>query len=219
VNQHAQRFDSTASMSHSAQDGRRARTIAAVLLAGLVAIAGAGCGSTSHTQKPDLALSAYLVRGDEETGFQTTGSPTTSTTAALWTAAIPNGQTEESRLATEGFHRAISIQTASAHGQGVSWVMELGSIRDAVREQAAELRGFTHVPGPVGRFTVPGVPTAEGFTYPGPNPQDANALVREGRCLLLVGDEESANDYRAPVIAAVSAIWARTNKMKGACTP
>ena len=81
-----------------------------------------------------------------------------------------------------------------------------------------ELRGLTHVPGPVGRFAVRGVPTAEGFTYPGPNPQDANALAREGRCLLLVGDQESANDYRAPVIAAVRAIWARTNKSKGACT-
>ena len=119
---------------------------------------------------------------------------------------------------TEGFHRAFSVQTVSSDGQGVSWVMELGSVRDAVREQAAELRGFIHVPGPVGRFTVRGVPTAEGITYPGPNPQDANALVREGRCLLLVGDQESGNDYRAPVIAAVRAIWARTNKNKGPCT-
>ncbi|HUA04149.1 MAG TPA: hypothetical protein VMB27_09610 [Solirubrobacteraceae bacterium] len=197
---------------------RRARALAAALIAGLVSIAAAGCGSSSHSQKPDLELSAYLVRGNEETGFQTTGSPATSTTAALWTAEIPNGQAEQSRLVTEGFHRAISTQTASAHGQGVSWVMELGSSRDAEREQTAELRDFIHVPGPVGHFTVRGVPTAEGFTYPGPNPQDANALVREGRCLLLIGDQESASDYRAPVIAAVRAIWTRTNKNKGACT-
>jgi len=81
--------------------------------------------------------------------------------------------------------------------------MELGSNQDAAREQTAELRGFVHVRGRVGRSTVPGVPTADGFTYPGPNPQDANALFREGRCLLLVGDQESAADYRAPVIAAV----------------
>ena len=162
---------------------RRARAIAA-LLAGLVALAGGGCGSTSHSHKPDLALSAYLVRGDEETGFQTTGSPTTSTTAALWTAAIPHGQPEESRLVSAGFRRVISIQTAAAHGQGVSWVMALGSIRDAAREQTAELRSFIHVPGRVGRFTVRGVPNAEGFTYPGPDLQDANAVVREGRCLL-----------------------------------
>lgn len=196
----------------------RARAIVAALMAGLVAVAGAGCGGTSHSQTPDLGLGAYLIRGDEETGFHTTGAPATSTTASLWTAGIPDGQAEKSRLKTEGFHRAISVQTASAHGQGVSWVMELGSIRDAVREQTAELREFIHVPGPVERFTVPGVRTAEGFTYPGPNPQDANALVREGRCLLLVGDQESANDYRAPVIAAVRAIWTRTNKNKGACT-
>ncbi len=175
-----------ASARRAIETRSRARAIAAALMAGLIAAAGAGCGRTSHSQKSDVALSAYLVRDHEETGFQTTGSPAISTTAGLWTAPMTDGQTEESRLVTEGFHRAFSVQTVSSDGQRVSWVMELGSVRDAVREQAAELRGFIHVPGPVGRFTVRGVPTAEGFTYPGPNPQDANALVREGRCLLLV---------------------------------
>ena len=199
---------------------RQSRVLAAALTAGLVVIAGAGCGSasTSDNQKPELALSAYLVQSGEETGFQTTGSPATSATAPLWTAAIPNGRAELSRLGNEGFERAISVQTASARGQGVSWVLELGSARDATHEQTAELRGFTRVPGRVGRFTVPGVPTAEGFTYPGPDPQDANALFREGRCLILVGDQESGDDYRAPVIAAVRAIWSRTDKNNGACT-
>lgn len=150
MNQHAQRFHSTASIPPAAQDrrpahaphrdvserqsralvqslhatarraakaGHRARAIAAALMAGLMAVAGAGCGSTSHSQTHDLALGAYLVRGDEETGFHTTGAPATSTTAALWTGAIPNGGAEKSRLMTEGFHRAISIQTASAHGR------------------------------------------------------------------------------------------------------
>lgn len=238
MNQHPPILDTTAPTPQAALDGRprlgrqslratagraietrrRARAIAAGLMTGLTVVAAAGCGSNAHSHKPGLALSAYLVRSDEETGFRTTGSPATSTTASLWTAPLPNGQAQESRLVTEGFHRAISIQTASADGQGVSWVMELGSIRDAAREQTAELRDFIHVPGPVGRFTVRGVPTAEGFTYPGPDPQDANALVREGRCLLLVGDQESSDDYRAPVIAAVRAIWARTNKNNGACT-
>ena len=176
------------------------------------------CESTSDSRKPGLALGAYLVQGDEEIGLYTTGPPATSATTKQWTAAIPNGQTEESRLETEGFERAISIQTASADGQGVSWVLELQSAADATREQAAELRSFMHVPGRVDRFTVRGVPTAEGFTYPGPNPQDANAVFREGRCLLLVGDQEAAHDYRAPVVAAVRAIWARTNKNNGACT-
>jgi hypothetical protein len=188
------------------------------LVAGLMAVSAAGCGSTSHSSNPGLALSAYLVQGNEETGLQTTGTPTTSTTPAQWTAEIPNGQAENSRLGKEGFQSAISVQTGSTQGTGTSWVMKLGSTRDAAREQTAELQGFLHVSGPVGRFTVPGVPTAAGFTYPGPNPQDANALFQEGRCLLLVGDQESASNYRAPVIAAVRAIWARTDTHKGACT-
>jgi hypothetical protein len=197
---------------------RRARPTAGALIAALLAVGGAGCGGTSHSSTPGLALSAYLVHGNEETGLQTTGAPTTSTTPAQWTAEIPNGQAEASRLETEGFHSAVSVQTGSVQGQGVSWVLELGSTREAEREQRAELQSFVHVGGPVGRFAVRGVPTADGFTYPGPNPQDANALFREGRCLLLVGDQESGADYRAPVIAAVRAIWARTETQNGACT-
>jgi hypothetical protein len=197
---------------------RRARAVAGALIAGLLLVAGAGCGGTSHSATPGLALSAYLVQGNEETGLRATGAPMTSTTPAQWTAEIPNGQAEASRLGAEGFHRAVSVQTGSGQSQGVSWVMELGSTRDAEREQTAEVHSFVHPGGPVGRFTVPGVPTADGFTYPGPNPQDANALFREGRCLLLVGDQESAADYRAPVITAVGAIWARTHTRKGACS-
>lgn len=197
---------------------RRARAIAGALTAGLLLVASAGCGGTSHSATPGLALTAYLVQGNEETGLRATGAPTTSTTPAQWTAEIPNGQAEESRLGAEGFHRAVSVQTGAGQSEGVSWVMELGSTRDAEREQTAELQSFVHSGGPVGRFTVPGVPTADGFTYPGPSPQDANALFREGRCLLLVGDQESAADYRAPVIAAVGAVWARTHARKGACS-
>jgi hypothetical protein len=177
---------------------RQARAIAGALVAGLVVIVGTGCGGTSHGSPPALALSAYLVQGNEETDFQTTGAPTTSTTPVQWTAEIPNGQAEESRLGNEGFHRAVSVQTGSGQGEGVSWVKDLGSTQDAAREQRFELQSFVHPGGPVGRFTVPGVPSADGFTYPGPNPHDANALFREGRCLLLVGDQESVADYRAP---------------------
>jgi len=196
--------------------GRRARGIACMLVAGL-ALAGAGCGGSAHSSTSALALGAYVVRGNEETGLPATGAPATSTTPAQWTAQLSNGQAAESRLGTEGFHSAISVQTGSQRGEGISWVMELGSARDAEREQRAELQSFIHVPGPVGRFTVPGVASADGFTYPGPDPQDANALFREGRCLLLVGDQESAADYRAPVVAAVRAIWARTGTQNGAC--
>lgn len=196
---------------------RRARAVAGVLIVGLLAIAGAGCGGASHSSAPGLALNAYLVHGNEETGLPPTGAPTTNTTSAQWTAGISNGQAEASRLKAEGFHSVVQVSTGSGQSQGTSWVMELGSSGDAERELKAELQSLVHVGGPVGRFPVPGVPTADGFTYPGPNPQDANALFREGRCVLLVGDQESATDYRAPVIAAVRAIWARTDNKKGAC--
>lgn len=206
----------------------RGRAVVGVLTASLLTVVGAGCGgsspstashsTTSHSPTSALALDAYLVHGNEETGLRPIGAPATDPTPADWTAQTPNSQAETARLQREGFHAVVSVHTGSAHAQGVSWVMELGSATDAGREQRAELLSFSQVPGRVGHFTVQGVPTAEGFTYPGPNPQDANALFREGRCLLLVGDQESGADYRAPVIAAVRAIWARTNAQTGPCT-
>jgi hypothetical protein len=195
----------------------RARVLLGALVVGGMAAAAAGCAGTSHSTSPDLPLSAYLVQGNDETGLHRTSAPATSTTAELWTAALPHPQAQKSRLVTEGFDRAVSVQTGTSGGEGVSWVIELGSTRAAVREQAAEIRGFVHVPGRVGHFAVPGVPTATGFTYPGPEPEDANALFRGGRCLLLVGDQLSAANYRAPVIAAVRAIWNRTDSKDGPC--
>lgn len=63
----------------------------------------------------------------------------------------------------------------------------------------------------MGRFVVQGVPTAEAsLSRPGTR-RTLNALFREVWCLLLVGNQESAANYRPPMIAAVHAIWKRTD--------
>jgi hypothetical protein len=160
-----------------------------------------------------------LVRGQEETGLPPTGKATAYLTATQWTSnGVPNGAAEDKRLAHEGFREAMSVQTGSTKGQGVSWVMELGSASAAAREKTAELREFAYGPGapttPT-RFTVPSVPSAEGWTFPS---QVANVLFTEGRCLMLIGDQlTSASDNKPPVVAAVRAVWARTNGKPGAC--
>jgi hypothetical protein len=163
-----------------------------------------------------LPLDAYLVRGHEETGMQPTGRATVYRTAAQWTSSgVPNAAAEDKRLAQEGFREVTSVQT----GQGVSWAMELGSASAATREKAAELQAFAYPNGPgtpttTTRFTVPGVPSAEGWVFPY---ADANVLFTEGRCLMLVGDDLTTSDNKLPVVAAAHAIWAHTHGKPGAC--
>lgn len=182
------------------------------------AVVCAACGSASQSSTSQLPLSAYLVRGHEETGLQPTGRATHYLSATQWTSnGVPNAAAEEMRLAQEGFREAMSVQTGSTKGQGVSWAMQLGSASAAAREKAAELQEFAHGPGAPGatRFTIPGVPSAEGWTVPS---QVANILFTEGRCLMLVGDQlASATDNKPPVVAAVRAVWAHTHGKPGAC--
>ena len=108
-----------------------------------VAVMAVGCGSSgkSATTKSasatsaaaatpataKLPLGAYLVRGQEETGLPPTGQTTHYLTATQWTSnGVPNGAAEAKRLAQEGFREAMSVQTGSTKGQGVSWAMESG---------------------------------------------------------------------------------------------
>jgi hypothetical protein len=159
-----------------------------------------------------------LVRGHEETGLPPTGRVTHYLTATQWTSnGVPNGAAEAERLSQEGFREVMSVQTGSTKGQGISWVTELGSPSAAAREKAAELQEFAYGPEAPGarRFTVAGVPGAEGWGQPNTN---ANILFTEGRCLMLVGDQlASGTDNKPPVVAAVRAVWARTHGKPGAC--
>ena len=93
-----------------------------------VAVTLLGCGSSgkSTTTKSvsatspaattpaaaKLPLSAYLVRGHEETGMQPTGPATVYRTATQWTSnGVPNAAAEDKRLAQEGFREVTSVQT------------------------------------------------------------------------------------------------------------
>lgn len=196
------------------------RGLWALLVSTAVTCAACGSGSQSSTSRASttkLPLSAYLVRGQEETGLPPTGRATRYLAATEWTSDIPNGAADAKRLAQEGFREVESVQTGSAKGQGISWAMELGSASAAAREKAAELQEFAYGPQAPGatRFPVAGVPGAEGWGQPD---ADANILFTEGRCLMLIGAQlASATDNKPPVLAAVGAVWARTHGKPSAC--
>ena len=195
------------------------RGVWAVLMSG--AVVSAACGSSQSSTSSSaqrgtakLALSAYVVRAHEETGMQRTGPATADLTLAQWTSGgVPDAAAENTRLAKEGFREVISVQTS----QGVSWAMQLGSASAAAREEATELKEFAsglQAPANTTRFTIPGVPTAEGWVFPN---ADANVLFTEGRCLMLVGDDLTTSDNKLPVVAAAHAIWTRTHGKPGPC--
>lgn len=196
-----------------------ARGVWAVLLSGAVVCAACGSSQSSTSSSAQsgtakLPLSAYLVRAHEETGMQRTGPATADLTAAQWTAnGVPDAAAENTRLAKEGFREVISVQTS----QGVSWAMQVGSASAAAREEATELKEFAsgpQAPANTTRFTIPGVPSAEGWVFPN---ADANVLFTEGRCLMLVGDDLTTTDNKLPVVAAAHAIWTRTHGKPGPC--
>jgi len=194
------------------ESGRYGRGVWAVLVS--TAVICAGCGSSSQSTTSMLPLSAYLVRAHEETGMQRTGPATADRTPAQWTSdGVPDAAAENARLAKEGFREVISVGT----GDGVSWAMQLGSASAAAREEAAELTEFASVPqAPANttRFTISGIPSADGWVFPY---ADANVLFIEGRCLMLVGDDLTTSDNKLPVVAAAHAIWTRTHGKPGPC--
>ena len=128
-----------------------ARGVWAVLAS--TAVVCVACGSTSHSSGTSqnsaskLPLSTYLVQGHEEAGLPPKGRASHYLTATQWTAnGVPNGAAEAKRLAQEGFREAISVQTGSSKGDGISWVMELGSA-----SAAAQRRRRSYRSSPTGR--------------------------------------------------------------------
>ena len=177
----------------------------------IVGLGGCG-GSSSHP----LTISAYTVRGDEEPGYPAQSPVDQKSVQALaleqtFTAA------DERRLTAEGFKASAVEQTGSTQ-PGLSFVIELGSTAAAQQELLSQvgqdLRGRHAV-----RFSDVALPAAVGVAYPRHHGGAGNVLFVEGRCMLLVGDEDnSTGAYFQPAIAGANAIWKRTQGRPGACS-
>ncbi|MFZ0042360.1 MAG: hypothetical protein WAK93_13700 [Solirubrobacteraceae bacterium] len=185
------------------------------------------CGSSSHTSShtssTGLTISAYVVRGNEETGFHPAGRPQVAHTVTAGEAGNPNAAADEKRLTSEGFSQGVMVNTSGADGgAGGSSVTELRSAAMAAREQHASVQeAALEQGGPtVSHFAVARIPGSTGIVAAAPagSQSTANLYFREGRCALWVGDETSKPDYRAAVTAAAVAIYASTNGRPGPCT-
>jgi hypothetical protein len=195
----------------------------------------AGCGS-SHTSAshssgtttapastppsaPRAGLEPYLIQGNEETGYAVQ-RPTEHYKTAAGYAASEQDPEDAQRLSRAGFQQALVENTGG--GNGLSYVLQFATVSDATREQSFEFQTDSASQGGLPfRFSVSGVPATDGFgARPVEGQGDANALFREGRCLLLVGDMSAPHpkSYEAAVVAGVQAIYARTVAHHGACS-
>jgi hypothetical protein len=196
-------------------------------------LAGCGASQTSASRSTSTTTAAssnsgsasraglepYLIRGNEETGYAVQRPLEYYKTAAGYAASEQN-PADAQRLTRAGFKQALVENTD--RGNGISYVLQFATVSEAVREQSFEFISDSSSQGGLPfRFSVSGVPGADGFgARPVDGQGDANALFREGRCLLLVGDLSAPHpkSYEAAVIAGVQAIYARTAANHGACS-
>ncbi|HUA49539.1 MAG TPA: hypothetical protein VMA77_30165 [Solirubrobacteraceae bacterium] len=183
----------------------------------IVVLALGGCGGGSSSLA--AGLGPYVIQGNEEPGY-TVQRPLERYKTAAGYAASEEDSADAQRLRGAGFQQALVENTGA--GNGISYVLQFATASDAAREQSYEFG--TDLAGQGGlpfRFSVSGVRDADGFGLrPAGGQGDANALFREGRCLLLVGDMSTPHpkSYEAAVIAGVHAIYARTAAHHGACS-
>jgi len=181
----------------------------------VLAVGGCGGGSSSST----AGLTAYVVQANEETGYAVQRPLEHYKTAAGYAASEQN-PSDAQQLTQAGFQQALVENTGG--GNGISFVLQFATTSDAVREQSIQLQNDLADQGAMTfRFSVSGVPASDGFGQrPLEGQGDANALFREGRCVLLVGDESAPHpkSYEAAVISGVKAIYARTAGHDGACS-
>jgi hypothetical protein len=211
---------------------RTTRIAAAVAIAAFgLAACGAGKKSsppaapartTTTPQTVTSPLDAYLLR-EGEGGFSVFSVPVVQPTIASWEKVSRSTAADGQRVKAEGFRGALEQATAtSTGGTGLDFVLEVASAAAARTEQAVELREDIAEQGHYGvtRFTVPGIPGSVGIgATGGKKGSAANVLFTEGRCLLLVGNDEVDARYKAYVVAGAIALYRRTVATPGACKP
>jgi hypothetical protein len=211
---------------------RTTRTTAIVVIA---AVGLAACGSSKTKSPPSTPakaattpkivtspLDAYLLR-EGEGGFAVFSVPVVQPTIASWVKVSRSTAADGRRVQADGFRGALEQATAtSTGGTGLDFVLELSTPAAARSEQAVELKEDIAEQGHYGvtRFTVAGIPKSEGIAATGgKRGSAANVLFTEGRCLLLVGNDEVDAKYKQYVVSGALALYRRTVTTPGACRP
>jgi hypothetical protein len=173
------------------------------------------------------SLNAYVVQGEDMTGFTPKGEPTLyANLDELLRKAYQDTpaayRKDKARLQPEGFRQALNQPLASVAdpdgSAGQSFVMAFASGRGARAEARFAVKDGTN-PEHYGkdvrirRFRIAGVPGAIGWTNTTKAHEggSANAVFTVGHCVFGVGDYVGSGSPATPVIAGVQALSKRAN--------
>jgi hypothetical protein len=173
-----------------------------------------------------LPLRDRLIKRGDFGGFRPESTKHSFKTAKGWVAGGPHptaAQTsgEIARLRREGFVVVVAefLDRGSARGNGLSWVMQLGSAASARAELKADLTEnktqTTARGGSFSAFSVPAIPRARGYRVSGGGSVGENIFFADGPFLYLVGQGWSSADKNAPtrrgLITAVTTLYQRVH--------
>lgn len=167
-------------------------------------------GTGSPTAPPDLTR--FLLGPDEEPGFAPAEEPTTFSSID---EAFDEGPEADKERATKDGFQALAFQPLEGEaGAGITNVFLFATEEGA--NSWLRYRTGQEFPETFSRFSVPGVPRAQGFagTFEGHNL--GNVLWTQGRCQLTLGNQANEGEEASveALQAAVKAIYERTD---GSC--
>jgi hypothetical protein len=180
-----------------------------------------GAGVALATPTP-LPLRDRLIKQGEFAGYRPESTKQSFTTAKSWVAGGPHltaAQTSAAiaRLHREGFVAVLSefLDRGYERGNGLSWVMQLGSAASARAELKADLTADKQGGGSFSTFSVPVIPGARGYRVSGGGSVGENIYFADGPFLYLVGQGFSSVDKnqptRAGLITAVTTLYRRVH--------
>jgi hypothetical protein len=192
--------------------------LAAALTIGVLMVTWSGVAAASP--KP-LPLSARLLTRGEFPGF-TLEAPKSFKTAQAWVAGntsltLAQHKAQVARLTREGFKELLAEYLDDAQGpkNGLSFVMQLGSVASARAELAAEVR-YAKAAGQA-PVTFPVKTILDAFGYGGTsggNSGGENIVFADGPFLYLVGDAwtgSTHNPRHAALIEATTKLYQRVH--------
>ncbi len=165
-------------------------------------------------------LDRFLMREGEEPGFrpdaQPGASPRSRETITGVKAFVKSDDltpVDARRLRREGFISIVFQPIRGPQTAGVSNVAVFATAEGAQNDMAHELRtgvirSFLPDDAKIGRFDVPGIPGARGFTAS--EPRVGNVFWVQGRCVLVLGNQGSGQ-LDGPLSKGARAIYERTN--------
>ena len=157
------------------------RSLSVAVIAGLLV----GTGVALASLKP-LPLRDRVIKRGDFAGFRPESSTHSFKTAKAWVVAGPHrpaAQTsaEIARLHREGFVAVLTefLDRGSERGNGLSWVMQLGSAASARAELNVEFTENTSG-GSFSAFAVPAIRGARGYRVSGGGSVGENIFFADG---------------------------------------